>query len=156
MLGVVRGPMVLLQRFSHSIPDGIRYDPGGSPSADAPAAYNGQDHYDLTALMEPNTSDNSLQRIQEYKFSERVKPHLDSARKDWTDKTLWINCLSGYAGKPPGFNHVSPDELAFGVNAMLKEYLQLTQRRPQRLGFLLLDPTDVELLKEAWSTNFEA
>jgi len=69
MLGEVRGQMVLLQRFSHSIPDGIRYDPGGSPSAEAPAAYNGQGHYDLTALMEPNTSDNGLQRVQEYKFS---------------------------------------------------------------------------------------
>jgi hypothetical protein len=148
--------MVLLQRFGHSIPEGIRYDPGSSSSANAPAAYSGQDNYDLTAVMDPNASDNGLQRVQEYKFSKCVKPHLESARKDWIDKTLWINCLSGYAGKPPGFHHINPDELAFGVNAMLKEYLQLIQKRPQRLGLLLLDFADVELVKEVWGMNFEA
>lgn len=151
--------MVLLQRFSHDVPEGIRYNPGDVSSSSAAALYNGQDRYDFTEYMDTGAKDHGFGRVLTAKWSDSVLPHLEKAKSsDPGDKTLWINYFSGYAGKPglPS-NYISPFQLAKGVNSNLFQYLhQLlkTEKVPVRLGLLVGDFLDEPLTTLIFAMNF--
>lgn len=79
----------------------------------------------------------------------------------------YFNFTSGYAGQPPGWDHLNPIEIARdcefqgqqlrGVNEWLKDFLRgvasSNMDGAARVGTLLMDFVDADLVRSVYETN---